>query len=244
MDYGDFLVHVFQDEARAYYDLERLWGNAPRRSADGARRRTHRRRGLTPHAPTSGGQRRELRRGGHRHQSTAGDGHLHRLAVELEGDAGHARPERRSGEHDLGHRLDLRGADELAEGPAQVDRGDAAGDVGAEDGGLGRERALQPRRGLGVGGSRPPAPGGPWRGRGARPTRCESPPRDRPLGSMRIDLHGDLDGRRRGGGRGRRLRRGQEVEGDAVARQRGRLPVDGHATSRTQERQRRRRWWR
>ncbi|MGD0379341.1 MAG: ribosome silencing factor [Acidimicrobiales bacterium] len=35
MDYGDFLVHVFQDEARAYYDLERLWGNAPRRSADG-----------------------------------------------------------------------------------------------------------------------------------------------------------------------------------------------------------------
>jgi ribosome-associated protein len=36
MDYGDFLVHVFQDEARAYYDLERLWGNAPRRSADGA----------------------------------------------------------------------------------------------------------------------------------------------------------------------------------------------------------------
>jgi ribosome-associated protein len=36
MDYGDFLVHVFQDEARAYYDLERLWGNAPRRTVDGA----------------------------------------------------------------------------------------------------------------------------------------------------------------------------------------------------------------
>jgi ribosome-associated protein len=34
MDYGDFLVHVFQDEARAYYDLERLWGNAPRRRVD------------------------------------------------------------------------------------------------------------------------------------------------------------------------------------------------------------------
>ncbi|MHB8328839.1 MAG: ribosome silencing factor [Acidimicrobiales bacterium] len=28
MDYGDFLVHVFQQEARAYYDLERLWGDA------------------------------------------------------------------------------------------------------------------------------------------------------------------------------------------------------------------------
>lgn len=36
MDYGDFLVHVFVDEARRYYDLERLWGNAPRRSVDGA----------------------------------------------------------------------------------------------------------------------------------------------------------------------------------------------------------------
>ncbi len=36
MDYGDFLVHVFQDEARAYYDLERLWGNAPRLPVNGA----------------------------------------------------------------------------------------------------------------------------------------------------------------------------------------------------------------
>ncbi len=30
MDYGDFLVHVFMDEARAYYDLEHLWTDAPR----------------------------------------------------------------------------------------------------------------------------------------------------------------------------------------------------------------------
>ena len=30
MDYGDFLVHVFRDDARSYYDLEHLWGNAPR----------------------------------------------------------------------------------------------------------------------------------------------------------------------------------------------------------------------
>ena len=36
MDYGDFLVHVFQDETRAFYDLERLWGNAPRLSVNGA----------------------------------------------------------------------------------------------------------------------------------------------------------------------------------------------------------------
>jgi ribosome-associated protein len=30
MDYGDFVVHVFHEETREYYDLERLWGNAPR----------------------------------------------------------------------------------------------------------------------------------------------------------------------------------------------------------------------
>jgi ribosome-associated protein len=30
MDYGDFVVHVFLDEVRAYYDLERLWADAPR----------------------------------------------------------------------------------------------------------------------------------------------------------------------------------------------------------------------
>ena len=30
MDYGDFLVHVFVDEARAFYDLEHLWNDAPR----------------------------------------------------------------------------------------------------------------------------------------------------------------------------------------------------------------------
>jgi ribosome-associated protein len=29
MDYGDFLVHVFLDETRSYYDLERLWADAP-----------------------------------------------------------------------------------------------------------------------------------------------------------------------------------------------------------------------
>jgi ribosome-associated protein len=25
MDYGDFLVHIFSESARSYYDLERLW---------------------------------------------------------------------------------------------------------------------------------------------------------------------------------------------------------------------------
>lgn len=29
LDYGDFVVHVFLEEARSYYDLERLWSDAP-----------------------------------------------------------------------------------------------------------------------------------------------------------------------------------------------------------------------
>jgi ribosome-associated protein len=30
MDYGDFLVHVFLEETRRFYELERLWGDAPK----------------------------------------------------------------------------------------------------------------------------------------------------------------------------------------------------------------------
>jgi ribosome-associated protein len=30
LDYGDIVVHVFDNPTRAYYDLERLWGDAPR----------------------------------------------------------------------------------------------------------------------------------------------------------------------------------------------------------------------
>jgi ribosome-associated protein len=29
-DYGDFLVHVFDPDTRAYYALEELWADAPR----------------------------------------------------------------------------------------------------------------------------------------------------------------------------------------------------------------------
>ncbi|MCS7181565.1 MAG: ribosome silencing factor [Thermoanaerobaculum sp.] len=29
MDYGDFVLHIFQEERREYYALERLWGDAP-----------------------------------------------------------------------------------------------------------------------------------------------------------------------------------------------------------------------
>jgi len=30
MDYGDFIVHIFEQKARAFYDLERLWRDARR----------------------------------------------------------------------------------------------------------------------------------------------------------------------------------------------------------------------
>ena len=29
MDYGDLVVHIFDDDSREYYNLERLWGDAP-----------------------------------------------------------------------------------------------------------------------------------------------------------------------------------------------------------------------
>ena len=32
VDYGDLVVHLFQPESRAFYSLERLWGDAPRLS--------------------------------------------------------------------------------------------------------------------------------------------------------------------------------------------------------------------
>lgn len=32
MDFGDFVVHVFSEQDREYYQLERLWGDCPRLS--------------------------------------------------------------------------------------------------------------------------------------------------------------------------------------------------------------------
>lgn len=29
LDFGDIVVHVFQDQTRRYYDLEKLWSDAP-----------------------------------------------------------------------------------------------------------------------------------------------------------------------------------------------------------------------
>lgn len=31
LDYHDVIIHIFSDPARIYYDLERLWADAPRR---------------------------------------------------------------------------------------------------------------------------------------------------------------------------------------------------------------------
>lgn len=36
LDYGDVVIHVFDEETRAYYDLERLWADAPRLSFEPA----------------------------------------------------------------------------------------------------------------------------------------------------------------------------------------------------------------
>ena len=36
LDYGDVLMHVFLEDTRAYYALERLWGDAPSVPVDGA----------------------------------------------------------------------------------------------------------------------------------------------------------------------------------------------------------------
>ncbi|HXT21612.1 MAG TPA: RsfS/YbeB/iojap family protein, partial [Thermoanaerobaculia bacterium] len=34
MDYGDFVLHVFLQERRRFYGLERLWGDAPDLTAE------------------------------------------------------------------------------------------------------------------------------------------------------------------------------------------------------------------
>ncbi len=38
MDYGDVIVHIFEEETRAYYELEKLWLDAPRIGAEGNER--------------------------------------------------------------------------------------------------------------------------------------------------------------------------------------------------------------
>ena len=44
MDFGDFLVHIFTQSKREYFDLERLWGDAPRVPIEGVAEPIRRRR--------------------------------------------------------------------------------------------------------------------------------------------------------------------------------------------------------
>ncbi len=44
MDYGDVVIHIFDEESRAYYELEKLWLDAPRISLDKGQPSTRRMR--------------------------------------------------------------------------------------------------------------------------------------------------------------------------------------------------------
>ncbi len=47
MDYLDFVVHIFTQEKRNFYQLEKLWADAPRLSLDGRPDRSFDKRGAT-----------------------------------------------------------------------------------------------------------------------------------------------------------------------------------------------------
>jgi ribosome-associated protein len=34
LDYGDFIIHIFTEDVRRFYGLERLWGDAPNVTAE------------------------------------------------------------------------------------------------------------------------------------------------------------------------------------------------------------------
>lgn len=34
LDYGDYLVHIFESATRGFYNLESLWGDAPQKRLD------------------------------------------------------------------------------------------------------------------------------------------------------------------------------------------------------------------
>lgn len=48
LDYGDFIFHIFTEETRRFYGLERLWGDAPNMTAEFAHEFTGEQRAEAP----------------------------------------------------------------------------------------------------------------------------------------------------------------------------------------------------